>query len=278
MANSLCLHKNHIQIRMKVIRVLVIILLTSTIVGVISSCSNSDDPLPENPDQLDNFLAANQNFPLVTDSLIACAFGGQTGIFENAAFPVGVLFYPEGNATNFQYFETKDANVDPDDYSNYCKVELDDEPFFNGYLRRFLRQATTQPRYGLVLYQRGDKFYISNPINIKLQDNPTEYNPNLLEIDQGDPFSPRFRWTDGRIADNVIYFHAILDEQGDLVSGTYTLDRQFQFYDLSNVVLNIRDITPPPTLESGKSYQFVLMGVSLDNWVNLFADVEFRVN
>ncbi|MEM8898444.1 MAG: hypothetical protein AAGC85_10085 [Bacteroidota bacterium] len=251
--------------------------LLSVVLVFTYSCS-TDDPLPENPDQLDNFLAANQDIPLIRDSLIACAFGGQTGIFDNADFPVGVLFYPEGNATNFQYFETKDANVNPDDYSNYCRVELADEPFFNGYLRRFLRPDLTIQRYGLVLYQRGDKFYISNPINLKTLDTPTEYNPNLLEIDQTDPFSPKFRWTDGRIAGNVIYFHAVLDEQGDLVSGTYTLDKQFQFYDLSNVVLNIRDVTPPPSLASGKSYRFVLMGVSIDNWVNLFADVEFRVD
>lgn len=261
---------------MKFSRVCTVCLWAAMIV-IISSCSR-DDPLTENPDQLDVYLAANNSLPLVTDSLIACAFGGQTGIFENTSFPVGVLFYPEANATNFQYFETKELNVDPNDYSKYCRVEFTNEPFFNGYLRRFLRPEQTQERYGLVLYQRGDKFYISNPIKLKQQDTPTEYNPDLLQIDQTDPLSPIFTWTDGRVQENVIYFHAILDDQGELVSGTYTFEKQFQFYNLSNVVLNIRDITPPPALEIGKTYQFVLMGVSIDNWVNLFSDVIFQVN
>jgi len=56
----------------------------------------------------------------------------------------------------------------------------------------------------------------------------------------------------------------------NLISGTYTYDRAFTVYDLSNVVLNITDTTFVPTLEPNQNYNFTMMGVSEDNWVNLF--------
>ena len=108
-----------------------------------------------------------------------------------------------------------------------------------------------------------------------LNDKPTEYNPDLLAVDQSEKLAPNFTWEDGVIPENVIYFHALLDASGELVSGTYTFDRQFQFYNLSNVVLNIRDINPPPSLTPNEAYTLVIMGVSIDNWVNLLLETSF---
>jgi len=41
--------------------------------------------------------------------------------------------------------------------------------------------------------------------------------------------------------------------------------------------LNIRDVSPVPMLESGQDYGFLLMAVSIDNWVNLVIEKEFVV-
>ena len=87
---------------------------------------------------------------------------------------------------------------------------------------------------------------------------------------------PEFTWQDGAIVENVIYFQVIQDDRGDLLSGTYTFDKHFKFYDLSNVVLNIRDLQPAPVLEEGRSYKFIMMGVSEDNWVNLVMEKDFQ--
>ena len=116
----------------------------------------------------------------------------------------------------------------------------------------------------------------SSSLFSKYNDKPTEYNPALLAIDQSEKGSPTFNWEDGSIPENAIYFHALLDANNDLVSGTYTFDRQFQFYNLSNVVLNIRDVTPAPSLVPNDNYNFLVMGVSLDNWVNLILDAPFQ--
>lgn len=220
-------------------------------------------------DNLAIYISENEAFPLVKDSLIACALGGQSTFLEDDQFPLSILFYPEGEPKNFRYFESSSANIDPNDYSNYQLQNLSEQPIFNGYLHSFQRTEISENLWGLVTYEKDGKLYISNPIHLKFPETKTEFNNGLLTLDQSDNLEPRFTWEDGEQKDNVIYFHVILDENGDLLSGTYTFDRTFQFYNLSNVVLNIRDTNPPPALEPNSKYTFVLMGVSVDNWVNL---------
>ena len=87
---------------------------------------------------------------------------------------------------------------------------------------------------------------------------------------------PIFEWEDGRFDDTVIYFQAVLTENNDLLSSTYTFDKNFQYYNLDNVVLNITEVEPP-SLEENINYGFTLLAVSEDNWVNLFSEIVFSV-
>ena len=194
----------------------------------------------------------------------------------NETHPISILFYPEGNASEFQYFETDSIEVNPDDLSHYQRKDLAHSPIFNGYLSRFEREAIDRNIWARVTFVRDGSLHISNAIRIKYNDKPTEFSPAIVSIDSTTNLSPIFSWEDGRVPENEIYFHAILDRNQDLVSGTYTFERHFQFYDLSNVVLNIRDINPPPSLQANEQYQFVLMGVSIDNWVNLLINRPFE--
>ena len=116
-------------------------------------------------------------------------------------------------------------------------------------------------------------------INIRLKTNikPTELNPNLVTITE-DSVNPSFSWNDGIIKENVIYFQVISDSANNLISGTYTTEKDFTFYKVDNVVLNITDSSSIPRLEIGKKYTFTMMGVSEDNWVNLLIEKEFTVN
>lgn len=208
-------------------------------------------------------------------NLIACAAGGQEGFLENPDFPVSVFYYPLPGASEYRYFETDDLSADPDDFSLFKEQVLEDRPVFNGYLRRFLHIPTPKDTWGRVVYFTPDSLHISNAIRLKEQSKPTEFAPQNVSIDLSTPTEPVFSWQEGRTPENAIYFQVISTEAGDLISGTYTYEKQFQFYDLSNVVLNIRDITPPPTLLPGNTYNFTLMGVSEDNWVNLIVDSLF---
>ena len=87
---------------------------------------------------------------------------------------------------------------------------------------------------------------------------------------------PNFSWEDGSYSDTKIYFQVVSDDENNLISGTYTFESMFQFYDLENVVLNITKGTPD-MLERSADYNFTLMGVSEDNWVNLFSQKSFRI-
>ena len=86
---------------------------------------------------------------------------------------------------------------------------------------------------------------------------------------------PRFTWVDSAVAENVIYFQVISDVANNLLSGTYTIEKTFQYYNTSNVTLNITRELPPAELEVGKNYNFTMMGVSTDNWVNLVIQKPF---
>ncbi len=230
---------------------------------------------PALEEQLDSYITENAEFPLVKDSLIACAAGGEDVLVNDEAFPISILFYPKEGASDFLYFESNQADIDPNDYKNYQLQDLEDAPILNGYLRKFRRTAINKNVWGLVTYFRNGEIHISNPIRIKYFDKPTENNSNLLTFDDSETLMPQFFWQDGAIVENSIYFQVIQDEQGDLLSGTYTFEKKFQFYDLSNVVLNIRDVEPAPTLVQGGKYKFIMMGVSTDNWVNLVMEKEF---
>ncbi|MBA6156903.1 hypothetical protein H3Z83_10280 [Tenacibaculum sp. S7007] len=138
--------------------------------------------------------------------------------------------------------------------------------FFNGYLGRFVRNST-EDVWCIVTYKSSGKFHKSNPIRLKSQSKPTEWTDKVT-IDESESLTPKFLWDDGIVKENRIYFQVITDADNNLLSGTYTYDKWFQYYKLSNVVLNITRETPPNLIKEN-NYDFTMMGVSEDNWVNL---------
>lgn len=236
-----------------------------------SACKDQSPLPPEG--SLEAFMIENPQLA-VSNQLIACAAGGQENFLEDPDFPISVFFLPIDGATNFSYYEAT-GDAERDDLSLYQERNFILEPVFNGYLMRFLHPGVSKAAWGRVTYVVGDSLHICNAIRLKMQEKPSEFAPDLLDISFTTNTTPRFRWQDGQIKENEIYFQVVSDEDGNLISGTYTYDSYFQFYDLSNVVLNIRDVDPPPVLAPSKTYYFTLMGVSIDNWVNLIAQKPF---
>lgn len=239
------------------------------LVLLLSACSSDDAP------DTNSLATYFDTKPRKVNELIACAAGGQAGIFTSTSHPISVFFLPENNATNFKYFETEDLSVDNDDFNAYKEVDLNSIPIFGGFLEYFERESTDKEKWCIVTYENDGAIHYSNPIRLKFPEKPTELNNDLLTFDQTEPLSPRFSWMDGRIDENVIYFHAITGPNGNLISGTYTTDLTWQFYDLSNVVLNIRDVSPNPALQANQNYQYTMLAVSIDNWVNLIIQRDF---
>ena len=235
------------------------------------SCDN-DPILQENI--LADYIELNRSLEL--GDIVACAGGRANGLLGSSVKPTDVFFYPIKGATDFRYFEAEDV-ADSLDFSKYIAKELESEPIFNGYLAKFNNTPFSGERMGVVTYKTPGKIHVCTPIRQKTNLKPTEVNPSLVEIVENG-VNPTFSWEDGVIKENVIYFQVISDLDGNLISGTYTIEKDFTFYNLENVVFNITDTTTTPTLMPNKEYNFTMMGVSEDNWVNLLIEKTFSTN
>lgn len=222
---------------------------------------------------LERYLEDNKCFKRSSE-LIACAGSQPTTDSEFSTYPISVFFYPVVGAYEFKYFESTEINIDILDYSKFNAKELPNEPVFNGYLWRFKNNTIAQDVWGIVTYKVGNTIHICRAIRIKHYTKPTQFAPELIAVTDSLTF-PKFNWNDGSVAENVIYFQVVSDTLNNLISGTYTYDKYFKFYNLSNVVLNIHDVSPIPQLLSSTKYNFTLMGVSQDNWVNLIGIKSF---
>jgi len=193
--------------------------------------------------------------------VIACA-GSTTD-----ASKVVVYQYPVPGSENAKLYETSSTNVDKNDYTLYTKVSATAIPFFNGYLEEFERDLDSE-KWIIVTHELNGEIKLSNPIRTKQLSKASVWSDEVT-INQEISTMPAFSWVNNQFGDNAIYFQIVSDTQNNLLSGTYTFENSFQYYDTSNVVLNITTNTPPELLV-GSSYNFTLMDVSEDNWVNLF--------
>jgi len=224
--------------------------------GIIS-CKSDDSINIENTLKLSEVIA---NRTIETGAVIACAASDKTN-----SDVVNIYFFPGVGATNIKFFETNSITVDPNNYENYRQLAIESESFFNGYLRQFI-QPSAEEQWIIVTYELDGEVKISNPIRTKNITKPTIWT-NEVVIDQQVSQMPTFSWTDNANGDNAIYFQIISTVDYELLSGTYTYENQFQYYNTSNVVLNITNGIPQ-TLTIGNSYKFTMMDVSEDNWVN----------
>lgn len=200
--------------------------------------------------------------------VIACAASDET------SGDVLTFYYPEEGATNIYFYQTESVDVDSNDFLNYSRVSLISTPFFNGYLGRFT-QVAPKEKWIIITFELEGEIKISNPIRSKQITKPTVWSDDIT-INQNESGMPKFNWTDNAVGDNAIYFQVLSDDQNNLLSGTYTFDNFFQYYDTENVVLNITT-QPPPNLIINSNYNFTLMDVSEDNWVNWVVQKSFKV-
>lgn len=232
-------------------------LIKSIIFGCISllvmSCSN------DNEEASVNLAAYINNNVFEKGAVIACAASNKD---TNAVL---TFYYPEAGASNIRYYQTGEIQVDENDFSNYTQRALQSEPFFNGYLGRFT-EIYSNEKWIIVTFELDGEIKLSNPIRSKQISKPTIWNDSV-NINQLQSGMPNFEWQNNAFGDNAIYFQVVSNDENDLLSGTYTYENHFQYYIVSNVVLNVTTETPP-SIVIGKEYNFTLMDVSVDNWVN----------
>lgn len=227
---------------------------------------------------LQRYLEVNDDFT-TDDQLIACAAGGQSVFLEDAARPLSVFYYPLPDAYEFRYFETETIDVDPSDFSHYKELGPERVELFNGFLHYFKRTEIDNERWAIVTYKVDNTIHYCNPIRLKLVTKPTLTAPTAeVTIAPLGSVEPEFTWTDAGTTDNFIYFQVISDQNDNVITATYTKDRQFKYYDVSNVVIKLTEDPTSTSLEPASLYKFTLMGVSEDNWVNLISQNVFFTN
>ena len=246
---------------MKYVKPLFILLILT----IYSCSSDGDDGSVLDDTQLNFFLEGRE---VVLDNVIACAASQ-----ENSEV-VDVFLYPRPGFSNIQYYETATVEVDKNDFSLYTRRELPLLDVFNGYLLKYEVEPSDE-KWVIVTFEEGGAVHVSNPIRLKQLSKPTEYLPENVMTDFSMGNMPEFTWEDGTFTDSIIYFHVVTNASNDFLSGTYTFERRFQYYKLDNVVLNITEETPP-ILTPETLYNFSLLAVSEDNWVNLFSEIPFE--
>lgn len=226
---------------------------------LLASCATDDTVAEPVINTLADLVAIND---VEIDNVIACASGSA---IDNEFI---AYVFPRPGSSELRYFETEDATVDKNDFSNYRPIEIEPQGLFNEFLMTFTRQTEVE-KWVIISFRESGIIHLSNPIRLKHQTQNTLLGSEVA-INQNSPGEPIFNWAPIVSNNDAIYFQVVSDASDNLLSGTYTFDSQFQFYRLDNVVLNVTPQDPPALIEEDL-YQFTLMAVSEDNWVNYLA-------
>ena len=73
---------------------------------------------------------------------------------------------------------------------------------------------------------------------------------------------------------NEIYLQ-IVSQEGAVLSATHTRENQFQFYDTSNVFLNLTSDNAQDIV-LGENYNINLLEIDQNNWINRISVVGFE--
>jgi len=242
------------------------------VVGIgLIGCDNDDTA--SSIANLQDYLTTQQANMPASVGLVACAAGN----LSLDDLPLTVFYRTKtGGISDLRYFESASVDIDPLDYNNYEEVSIENQSLFNGFMGKFELPEPQTEKWSIVTYVANDTLWYCEPIKMESLTKPTAMPSGLITVNMDTPLNPIFYWTDEADTENVIYYQLIVDPNtNEAISGTYTTDLQWQFYDLSNVVFNVTEPGTEPELVPNQIYKMIMMGVSEDNWVNLFGEFEF---
>ncbi|MDX6746519.1 hypothetical protein SHK09_06930 [Polaribacter sp. PL03] len=233
-------------------------------ISIFSCSEDTDISVPRN---LQEYIDETLN--VTESSVVACAANAEANTSLTYIF-----YYPEEGASDIRYYELSDNTLDETIFVNYRRQSLESEAVFGGKLARFSRSGDTES-WCLVTYKKDGILRVSEPIKLNNISKPTTYSDEVT-INYKTTLEPNFTWQDSATKESVIYFEVITDEEEDFISGTYTEETFFQYYDESNVLETPKiNTTAPVNLVEDEIYNFTMMGVSEDNWVNIIIEEQF---
>ncbi|PQJ79517.1 hypothetical protein [Polaribacter porphyrae] len=184
-----------------------------------------------------------------------------------------IYYYPKTNARDFRYYETENISVDETDFTNYRRKMLTDEATLAAQFRRFSRTDDEESWY-IVTYEIDEVVYKTEPIQLRNSSQPTVWQ-TTIETQFPETLKPNFTWSNFGTTNNL-YFHLLTDSSSTFVSGIYTQNTSFNFYDTSNTISQINTTTPDDLILEDQ-YRCTVLGISAYNWVNLVIEDSFVV-
>ena len=256
---------------MKSIKKIFLLIGISSCLTLFLGCGNDDDKVAD-PNSLQAFID-DSDHTTISRTLYACAAGNTTEFLGYVDLPVSIFFYPFPGASDYNYFESTSTAIDTADFKQYQKKSLQGLPVFKGKLQRFLSPSYDEERFGVITYRVGTVLHISEPIQLRPKASPTADIDEDIAVNVSGTY-PNFDWSEINVPANTIYFSVITDSDNNFVSGVYTTDDYWQFYDEYNIVLDVNENTIP-VLNPNTSYKFVHMGVDDENWVHSYGERVF---
>jgi len=207
----------------------------------------------------------NKNLNVVEKAVFAFAANAEANTSLTSIF-----YYPEPGASDIRYYELTDSSLDESSFLNYRRQSLDNEEVFGGKLERFSRPGSSES-WCLVTYMKEGVLRISEPIKLNNTSKTTVYSDEVT-INYKTTSEPNFTWEDGVSNESITYFQVFTDQEEAFISGTFTEETFFQYYDETKENINT---TTPENLVEDEVYNFTVLGISEDNWVNLIIEEQF---
>lgn len=216
---------------------------------------------------LEEFMTAQTLSP--SDDLVACA--ASTLVLSMDFPPVHTMVYyktVEGQGDIKVWY----SEAFSQDFSKYQEITVNDVRIHNNFMGSALMNL--QSGSIIVSTSTEDEFIYSKPIEI-LSDEITTVIHTDVEVDLANGLNPFFTWPESTVDSESIYFHLIVDMvNDDAITGTYSYENTFTFYDLNNVVFNVTEKENPELL-SNTNYLMQVMHVSDNNYVTKITRAEF---
>ena len=171
----------------------------------------------------------------------------------------------ENGATDIKFYESDTPNINPQNFYRYKLMETQPALISDSKIKIF-RHGFLRDEWIVMTYLIDDKIKVSSPIRINNFFQPTEYI-ETIEIDQNESGSASFDWSVQSYDVNAFFVEIMKNNSETVLSLTFTNDSNFQYFNLENVTLNLSE-TAPPDLELGDDYEFTVLDIGVDNWIN----------
>jgi len=215
-------------------------------------------------------VARTAKMTLGNKMLLACCYGGINNFMSNGKAPVSIMFRPALGSKNFVLMECKPSA------KNLCINKNEFEPlklkskrlFDNLYL--FTTKNKNKDHKYYIKAENGKRVITSGLLDSKVSKFPTKRKEGIVK-----KLGIIFSWPPSKEDNFWISFIAILDKNGELVTGVYNFANTWKFPDVKYVPYYYHNAKPTPRLKKGEKYKAIYLAIDRQGWIPYIDEKEF---